>query len=171
MDTYGPLEIETERLRLRQFEQSDFEAYARLCGDPVVMRYLADETPLSRIAAWFEMASFVGHWRLLGFGEWLAEEKATGVFVGRIGLQRPEGWPEIEVGWMLSKKYWRRGLATEGAKAALDYAFRHLRAKRVISMIHPENAASIRVAERIGESLVGPISLNGRDRLVYVVEK
>ena len=72
---------------------------------------------------------------------------------------------------MLSREHWGRGLATEGAKAALDYAFRHLRAQRVISMIHPENAASIRVAKRIGETLAGPIALNGRDRLVYMAEK
>ena len=142
--------IETARLRLRPFAASDFEDFARMSADPEVMRYLGDGRPVGRINAWFEMAAFVGHWHLLGFGEWVAEEKATGAFVGRIGLQRPEDWPATEVGWVLSREHWGKGYATEGGRAALDYGFNQLRLRRVISMIHPENAASTRVAEPLG---------------------
>ncbi len=69
------------------------------------------------------MAMFVGHWSLRGYGLWAAEERATGEFVGRIGLWNPEGWPGLEVGWLLDCACWGRGLATEGARAALAYAF------------------------------------------------
>jgi RimJ/RimL family protein N-acetyltransferase len=112
--------IETPHLTLRPFAASDFEDFARMSADPEVMRYLGDGCPLGRINAWFEMASFIGHWYLLGFGEWAAEEKATGAFVGRIGLQRPEGWPATEVGWVLCREHWGKGYATEGGRAALD---------------------------------------------------
>ncbi|MDQ8727608.1 GNAT family N-acetyltransferase [Bradyrhizobium sp. LHD-71] len=162
--------IETPRLRLRPFTTSDFEAFARMSADPEVIRYLGNGLPIARINAWFEMAAFVGHWHLLGFGEWLAEDKATGAFVGRIGLQRPEGWPATEVGWMLTREHWGKGYATEGGRAALEYAFGHLRIKRVISMIHPENVASIRVAERLGESFERRMTVNSRDRLIYSIE-
>jgi RimJ/RimL family protein N-acetyltransferase len=163
--------IESPRLRLRPCVDADFEDYARMSGDPEVMRYLGDERPMSRIAAWLQMAAFVGHWFLRGFGEWVAEEKATGAFVGRICLQRPEGWPATEVGWVLCREHWGKGYATEGGRAALDYAFDHLRIDRVISMIHPQNAASIRVAERLGETLYGRITVNDKTRLLYAIER
>lgn len=166
----APLILETSRLRLRQFVESDFGSFAEMCGDAEVKRYLGDGKPLSRIAAWFEMAAFLGHWALRGFGEWAAEEKSTGHFVGRIGLQRPEGWPGMEVGWMLHRAHWGKGFATEGAKAALDIAFTALGAERVISMIHPKNIASMRVAERIGERFSDRIVLNGRDRMIYSID-
>jgi RimJ/RimL family protein N-acetyltransferase len=163
--------LETPRLRLRPFLPSDFEAFARMCGDPEVVRYLGDGMPRSRIAAWFEMAAFVGHWSLRGFGEWAVEERSSGVFVGRIGLQQPEGWPDIEVGWVVCREQWGKGFATEGGQAALAYAFERLGARRVISMIHPDNEGSIRVAERLGESFDRRITLNNRDRLVYAIER
>src|SRR5262249_18435174 len=102
--------------------------------------------------------------------EWAAEEKSTGRFVGRVGLQRPEGWPGVEVGWMLHRGSWGKGLATEGAKAALDVAFANLGVNRVISMIHPENTASIAVAERLGEKFTDRTVVNGRDRLIYSID-
>lgn len=162
--------IETPRLTLRPFAASDFEDFARMSADSEVMRYLGDGCPVSRINAWFEMASFIGHWYLRGFGEWAAEEKATGAFVGRIGLQHPEGWPATEVGWVLCREHWGKGYATEGGRAALGYAFNQLHLRRVISMIHPENAASIRVAERLGETFDQRMTVNNRDRLVYAIE-
>jgi RimJ/RimL family protein N-acetyltransferase len=134
------------------------------------MRYLRDGSPITRTAAWFEMVAFLGHWTLRGFGEWAVEERSTGTFVGRIGLQQPEGWPEVEVGWVLHPAHWGKGFATEGATVALDIAFARLRSKRVISMIHPDNAASIRVAERLGEKRSAIILINGRTRLVYAIE-
>jgi RimJ/RimL family protein N-acetyltransferase len=97
------------------------------------------------------MATMLGHWQLRGYGIWAAEEKSNGSLVGRIGFINSEGWPGFELAWTLGRPHWGRGYATEGARAALEYAFTKLDQPHVISLIHPDNTASIRVAERIGE--------------------
>ena len=163
--------LETARLLLRQFRQSDFEPLAALHADPVVMRFLGDGKPRSRPETWVAMASYLGHWELRGYGLWAVEEKATGEFVGRIGLLNPEGWPGLEVAWTVARARWGNGFATEGAKAALDYAFSVLGLDHLISLIHPDNAASIRVALRIGEKLEGQAELFGVMRSVYGIDR
>jgi RimJ/RimL family protein N-acetyltransferase len=163
--------LETPRLLLRQFRQNDFDALAALHGDAEVMKYLSDGKPKTRAEAWVMMASYLGHWELRGYGLWAVEEKATGKFVGRIGLLNPEGWPGLEVAWTLARERWGNGFATEGANAALDYAFSVLKLEHVISLIHPDNAASIRVAQRIGEKLEGQAELYGVMRSVYGIQR
>jgi RimJ/RimL family protein N-acetyltransferase len=117
------------------------------------------------------MATFVGHWSLRGYGLWAVEERATGKFIGRIGLWNPEGWLGLEVGWLLDRAWWGRGLATEGARAALDYAFATLGADHVISVIHPENTRSIRVAEKIGERFEREHDFDGNPALIYGISR
>jgi hypothetical protein len=95
----------------------------------------------------------LGHWQLRGYGMWALIEQATGRLIGRAGLYNPEGWPGLEAGWLLARDRWGRGFATEAGRAVLTYAFTHLSADHVISLIHPANTASIRVAERLGERL------------------
>jgi RimJ/RimL family protein N-acetyltransferase len=159
--------LETERLRLRMFRESDFDAYARICADPDVMRYLGEGKALTRAEAWRQMAMIVGHWQLRGFGLWAVEERQTGALVGRIGLFRPEGWPGLECGWMLAREYWGKGYATEAARRSLEYAFGTLGQSHVISLIRPDNAASIRVAERLGERREGHTTLFGHEVDIY----
>lgn len=155
-------ELETARLRLRMLREEDLDALAALSADPEVMRYLsADGKPVSRSQAWRSMAATVGHWQLRGYGMWALEEKASGRFVGRGGLWRPEGWPEMEVGWTLAREHWGRGFATEMAHAALAQARERLGAKRIISLIAPDNVRSIRVAEGIGETYERDITVDG----------
>jgi RimJ/RimL family protein N-acetyltransferase len=163
--------LETDRLTLRMFREGDFEPYARICADPDVMRYLGEGKPLTRGEAWRQMAMIVGHWRLRGYGLWAVEERATGDLVGRIGFFNPEGWPGFELGWVLGRAYWGRGYATEGARRALDHAFTAMGREHVISLIHPANAASIRVAERLGERLEGRTQLFGHETLVYGIDR
>jgi RimJ/RimL family protein N-acetyltransferase len=162
--------LETARLRLRPWRDDDLDAYASMCADPEVMRHLGSGATLSSADAWRSMAMFVGHWQLRGFGTWAVEERATHRFVGRVGLHEPEGWPGLEVGWMLDRSTWGRGYATEAGRVSLDYAWRVLGAEHVISLIAPDNAASIRVAERLGESLEGTFALDELDVLVYGVD-
>ncbi len=161
------VEIETERLLLRPCRLDDFEDFARISADPEVMRYIANGQPATRSQAWRTMATFVGHWSLRGYGLWAAEERATGRFIGRIGLWNPEGGPGLEVGWLLDRACWGRGLASEGARAALDHAFTTLGADHVISVINPENTRSIRVAEKIGERFEREHDLDGNRVLIY----
>lgn len=164
--------LETERLRLRMFRETDFDAYAAMSADPEVMRYLgATGAPLTRLDAWRQMAMLLGHWQLRGYGVWAVEERASGTLVGRIGLFNPDGWPGLECIWTLARGAWGKGYATEGARRSLEYAFTELDQPRVISLIRPGNAASVRVAERIGERLEGRVTLFGAEALVYGISR
>ncbi|MFN2635432.1 MAG: GNAT family N-acetyltransferase [Gemmatimonadaceae bacterium] len=165
------LRLETERLILRNYRLTDFEDHYKLCADPNVMRYLLGGKPMSRLEAWRHMAFLVGHWELLGYGYFAAEEKATGRFVGRIGYTNPEGWPGFEVGWTIAPEYQGRGLATEGGKFLLEYAFKEMDRGHVISVIHPDNKASISVAEKLGESLEGEAEIAGVRMLIYGIDR
>ena len=113
----------------------------------------------------------VGHWTLRGYGLWAAVEKSSGNMIGHIGFWNPDGWPGFEVGWSLRRSFWGRGYATEGARQALQFAFTEMKKAQVISLIHPDNAASIRVALRLGERLVGPIEVMGKAALKYCITR
>jgi RimJ/RimL family protein N-acetyltransferase len=165
------LRIETERLILRMYRLSDFEDHFKLCADPNVMRYLLGGKPMSRLEAWRHMAFLVGHWELLGYGYFVAEEKSSGRFVGRIGFTNPEGWPGFELGWTIAPEFQGRGLATEGARRLLDYAFNEMGRDHVISVINPENKPSIKVAERLGEKLEGSEDVAGVRMLIYGIDR
>ena len=167
----SPVTLLTERLRLRPFRDEDIDAYAAMSADPEVMRYLGDRSPLSRDDAWRQMAMFAGHWQLRGFGVWAVEERASGSFVGRVGLHYPEGWPDREVAWTLARPFWGRGFALEAARAALAHAFETLDWRRAISMVDPANHRSIRVAERLGERREGEITLRGHRLLLYAIDR
>ena len=168
--TLNEIQLETDRLILRMWRLSDFDTYASMCADPEVMRYLGGNV-FDRPQAWRHMSFLVGHWHLLGYGNWAVEEKATGDFVGRIGFMNPEGWPGFEIGWTLRRQSWGRGYATEGAKRALMYAFKELDKDHVISLIHPDNHGSKRVAERLGEKLEGQTELMGIQVLIYGIDR
>src|SRR5438552_510614 len=110
--------LETERLTLRMLRDSDVDAYAEMVTDPEIMRFIGDGKPISREFSWRSVAAMIGHWHLRGYGYWAAVERSTGQLVGRVGFWNPEGWPGFELGWMLRKRYWGQGFATEGARAA-----------------------------------------------------
>ncbi|HEY0178196.1 MAG TPA: GNAT family N-acetyltransferase [Dokdonella sp.] len=139
-----------------------------MLADPVSTRFIGDGQPLDRMNAWRSMAMLLGHWALRGYGMWAVELKESGAFVGRVGLHNPEGWPDLELGWMLLPQQRRLGYATEAARTALEFAFSALRTQRVISLIRVENAASERVARRLGGRQGTTIDFLGGATLVYV---
>ena len=163
--------LETERLTLRGLEASDLDAYAAMYADREVVRYLEHGRPLDRAAAWRSMAIHLGHWQLRGYGQWALVERASGKLVGRAGLFEPEGWPGLEVGWVLARPHWGRGFATEAGRAALGYAYEVVGAERVISLIRPGNRPSVRVAERLGERYERTIDLLGAPARVYAIAR
>ena len=163
--------LETPRLRLRMFCQADADPYADMLADPEVMRHLPQGQPLPRPEAWRNMAAVVGHWKLLGFGPWAVVERASGEFVGRIGPFCPAGWPGLELIWTIRRQSWGQGYATEGARAALAYVFQQMARDRVISLIRPQNAASIRVAEKLGQRLQERMEFYGEEALVYGIHR
>ena len=163
--------LQTERLILRMFREADFEAHALICSDPEVMRFLGEGRPLDRWEAWRSMAMILGHWQLRGYGPWAVEERSSGKYIGRIGFFYPEGWPGFELGWVLGREFWGKGYASEGARRALDYGFAEMGRDHVISLIHPDNSPSIKVAERLGEGIEGEIELFGHPVLIYGVSR
>jgi RimJ/RimL family protein N-acetyltransferase len=164
------LTLGSKRLILRMFRESDLDAYAAMCCDPEVMRYLGDGFPLTRAEAWRNMALVFGHWQLRGFGLWAVEERATGILAGRVGCWRPEGWPGMEIGWTLRREYWGRGYATEAAQTVMADAFSRMKQTRLISLIQPENGPSIAVALRLGMRKEGSTEIMGHPALMYGIE-
>jgi len=142
--------VETDRLLLREFRDSDVDAFARFYADPQVTRYLGDGSTLDREQTWRTIAAAAGHWQLRGYGQWVLELKSTGEVIGRSGLYNPEGWPGLEVGWVISPDHQGHGYATEAGAASLRYAFDTLNADHVISLIYQDNLPSIAVARKLG---------------------
>src|SRR5262245_1472055 len=95
--------IETERLRLRQWRESDFPHFARYYSDEDTSRFVGGRKDPDQ--AWRHMALQAGHWTLKGFGYWAVDEKETGEFVGSVGLWQSPGWPELELGYWLLKEH------------------------------------------------------------------
>ena len=160
-------EIETRRLRLTALSERHFDRYATMLADPACTRWIGDGHALDRMNAWRSMAMLLGHWQLRGFGMWSVESRLDQSFVGRVGLMRPEGWPDVELGWMLSPDQRHHGYATEAGVAALRFAWQNLRLPRVISLIRHGNDISCRVAERLGGKCTNDTEFLGARTHVY----
>jgi len=158
---------ETDRLRLRAFRADDLDAYAAVCADPEVMRHLGAGLPLDRPSAWQQMAAFAGEWSLHGWGMWAVAGRDDDRLIGRVGYLRPPDWPEVEIGWLLAREAWGRGLALEAARAALRLGRASLGIAAPISLIRPENRRSIALAARLGAGFERTIVLRGVQARVY----
>lgn len=163
--------LETERLILRPFRSDDFPVYAEMAADPETMRFIGLNKTMGTTEAWRSLAALAGHWVLRGYGMWALEEKSTGEFVGRAGIFHPEGWPELEVGWTIRRSRWGRGYATEAGLRAMQWAFRELNLDIIHSVIDPLNVASIRVAEKLGETLRYQTEVNGHPVSLYGITR
>lgn len=146
---------------------TDLAPLSRIYGEPEVMRYIGSGKPLSEEDTWRHTAFFLGHWQLRGYGMFAVEEKKSGSVIGRIGLHYPDGWPDIEIGWLLAREAWGQGYAQEGASAVIHQAFQPLKLTRLVSLIHADNHPSIRLAQRLGEELKETITLSGQSVQVY----
>ena len=144
--------INTPRLILRQWQDSDTAPFIQMCADDDVMRYFPKKLDADEATAFMKRIRDAIETR--GWGLFAAELKATGEFIGFIGLHMHPPEFEIadapEIGWRLLPQYWHQGYATEGAKAVLKHAFRNLRLEKVISFTACLNTPSERVMQRIG---------------------
>ena len=163
--------LETERLILRRFVPGDAGALAVVLGDAVAMEFYPAAFDRTAVEQW--IAKNVERYRNHGHGLWAMLLKESRELIGDCGctLQEVEGKNEIEVGYHVRRDLWGRGYATEAARACIDYGFQKLGARRVISMIRPENARSIRVAEKNGMAREKIIFWRGYDTCIYVLEK
>ena len=146
------IELDTERLRLRQWRASDLTPFARLNADPRTMEFFParlDRQASDALAKRIE-AKIAERW----WGLWAAEIRATSEFIGFIGLQPPIAQlpfsPCVEIGWRLAQPYWGKGFATEGARAALRCGFEKLGLDEIVSFTVPTNQRSRAVMERLG---------------------
>ena len=148
--------LETPRLRLRCHTHADYPASCALWSNREVIRYTLGK-PATPEEVWSRMLRYLGSWAFLGYGYWVVEERATRAFVGEVGLcnlQRditPPLGDLPEIGWSLSPGHQGKGYATEAAQAVLHWASAPpLRAQRIACIVHAENLASLRVAEKLG---------------------
>jgi RimJ/RimL family protein N-acetyltransferase len=153
--------IDTERLTLREWRETDLDGFAAFWADPETAYFVGGVK--SREDAWRALAMQLGHWRLRGYGLFVLEDRASGDFAGWSGPYFPEGWPEPELGWALAKRFHGRGYATEATRAARDFAYRKLGWTTAISLIDPGNHPSLRVAERLGAQPDGSFTLRGTE--------
>jgi RimJ/RimL family protein N-acetyltransferase len=139
--------LSTKRLLLRAPRSADFEGYA---GFYASERSIWEDGPLPRSAAWGEFAAAAGGWVLRGFGPFSVEDKATGHYLGEVGLYQPSHYPEPEIGWILVGAAEGRGIAEEAARSVRAWAYAALGLDTLVSYIAYGNKRSIRLAERLG---------------------
>lgn len=144
--------LRTGRLRLRAWRDADAEPFARLNADPEVMRHFP--RPLLRAESNALIERIRAHFDRHGFGFWAAETVSSGELIGFVGLANVSFdapfTPAIEIGWRLARSAWGQGFATEGTRAAVDFAFRRIAVTKLVSFTVAANARSRAVMERLG---------------------
>jgi RimJ/RimL family protein N-acetyltransferase len=144
--------LQTRRLLLRPWRESDLEPFAALNADPAVMEHFAK--PLDRSESDAFVARIRAHFAREGFGFWAVEVPGVAPLVGLVGLARPafeaHFTPCVEVGWRLAREHWGKGYATEAARASIRFGFEQLGLDEIVSFTVPGNVRSRAVMERIG---------------------
>lgn len=149
----------------------DLVVHAEMSADPEVRRYIGNGETVDPAQSWREVALYIGHWALRGYGQWALERKADGESLGQAGLWNPPGWPGLEVGWRLARHTWGQGYATEAGRAAIDWAWATLDAEQLISVIQPDNIRSIHVAERLGMRPLRETTLKGQHVVIFGLDR
>ena len=163
--------LQTARLLLREFTPLDADALALVLSDPETMRYYPAPYDRASVERWIERNR--QRYQDDGVGLWAMELTKTQQIIGDCGiiLQQVEGERLYEIGYHLRRDFWGQGLATEAAIACRDWAFAHLKADRLISLIRPENLPSCRVAERTGMTVWKEVNWQGLPHCVYSIER
>lgn len=156
------LVLQTSRLTLRHFTPADADALQAVLGDAEVMEFGPEVRSADEIALWIDRQQ--QRYADQAFGLWAVVpgdgEQAIG-YCGLMSYPDINGSPEVELGYRLARAHWGRGLATEAATAVRDLAFDAMKLDRLIALIDPANARSIRVAEKVGMSYEADVVLPG----------
>lgn len=161
-----PLELETDRLLLRQWQRPDWPDFHRYASDREATRYTYGEA-LDEGQSWRIMASMAGHWSLHGYGPYALQDKQSERVIGTVGFWFPVDWPEPEIKWALHRSCWGKGYASEAARCVLEAGQRHLPQIPWISFIHQHNHASIQLAEALGAKRESTLPFRGNQFHVY----
>ena len=167
-----PLPIVTERIVIRAFDPvADAAPMLRVYGDAEVMRFvpggaLADEAAVRALLETYARAQAER-----GFSSWAVVERASEQVIGDVGFGIFAASGEVELGYTLARAHWGRGLATEAAHAALAAGLAHLEVPRIVAVVDAENAASVRVAERLGMTRSADVHAHGRPHVLFAVDR
>jgi RimJ/RimL family protein N-acetyltransferase len=164
-----PERVETERLLLRTWTPEDADALAEIYRQPEYLEHMPPSDAVETVERFLRM------WEQEGFGKWAACERASGRLIGRIGLMRHHDWPlvrdPVEVGWVLHRDFWGLGLATEGARAAVEAWRRYLPDATLYSFTVPGNERSRAVMERLGMRHRGAAVWRGLEHVWYALDR
>ena len=180
--------LETRRLVMRAWTSADIAPYAATIADPEVMRHMgagwryrlkrgiADVVAtVSEVEARMDIRRLERHWVDHGWGEWAVEESDTGEFVGRLGFKHHPDFrvdsSQVEIGWLLARRFWGRGYATEAGAVALAEGFERLGLERVVSITAPANRRSIRVMRNLGMTDAGRTHWHGLDVVWSAIDR
>lgn len=139
--------LATERLRLRAPQLPDFEHHAAFFASD---RSVHEGGPKDRLAAWHHWAADVALWTLKGYGPFGVDDRATGAYLGEVGIFHGEGYPAPELGWFVTPEAEGKGVAHEAARAVLDWVKATFDWPHVTNIIEPGNARSIALGLRLG---------------------
>ncbi len=152
--------LETERLILRGWQEADFDCIAETFADKDHVQYFGGAK--ERWEAWRYFASLIGHYHLRGYTMFAIEEKASGNMIGWTGPWYPEGWPEPELGYIITRNNGGKGYGSEAALAALKYIYADLKWLTAISQIDVANTPSKNLAGKLGAAFEGNAVLFGK---------
>lgn len=164
--------VETERLRLREYTESDAEAFYRLNSDPAVMRFVGDALVESvekarEIIRAYPMADYSTH----GFGRWACVLRESEEVIGFAGFKFLPETGEVDLGYRLLTAHWGRGLATEACRAVIRHGFETLMFSEITALVVPANIASARVLEKSGLTRTGMVDYRGRKVMRYAMQR
>lgn len=168
--------IETERLRLRAHTADDFEASVPMWNDPIVTRFIGGR-PYTREEVWQRLQRYAGSWVLLGHGFWAIEDKATRRLIGEVGIMDakrdidPPFGDDREFGWALLPEAHGKGYASEALQAALDWEKRNLGGDCIVALIDPDNAPSIKLANKFGFNERARTAYRGVDTIQFELRR
>lgn len=160
---------ETVRLAHRAMTVDDAAAFYALNSHPDVMRFTG-EPPLQSLDEARDALAAYPDFDTHGFGRWGCVLKETGAIIGFCGLKYLDELGEVDLGYRYLPEYWGRGLATEACRACVEFGFEQIGLEHIIALVLPENAASIRVLEKVGMRAEGEVEYEGVVALRYVVE-
>ncbi|CAN5389982.1 GNAT family N-acetyltransferase [soil metagenome] len=162
--------LETNRLILRMWKQSDANALFEILQDAEVVRHIDDGNPFSFEKTLKFLETMEKSRGKNGFCRWKVIEKSSGEIIGSCGFGRLSETNEIELGYLLAQKHWGKGFATEAAGACLKFGFEKLNFREIIALTDSENFGSRKVLEKIGFAKRGIEVYNGEENLVYLAK-
>lgn len=162
--------FETDRMIVREMGVHDFDSLFHLFQDPAVMQYYPHTKSEEETRQWILWT--ISNYRKFGIGLWILEDKSTRSFIGQCGLvpRKIDGEVKIEIGYMLRKEWWGKGLATEAAEACKRHGFSHFKFTDIVSVIDSDNLSSIRVSEKLSMNFEKYIQRSDKILSLYAVK-